>query len=178
MKSRSARFNSSAIRSRMGPRWNAALPVRRSALTPSMRPLGASIAARPGLAPTGQGRAVQRHAGAGEDLRLPVERQAIGVFRDQDMGDQRLGRQPALDQARGGLRLSHRALAAAAGVAGTDGDDHAQLGGNDVEPLGPVFAEPPRVYRRVICSTTRRPYRLCSGLHRTPPLLVRVGRSR
>ena len=38
--------------------------------------------------------------------------------------------------------------------------------------------EPPRVYRRVICSTTRRPYRLCSGLHRTPPLLQRVGRSR
>ncbi len=33
--------------------------------------------------------------------------------------------------------------------------------------------EPPRVYRRVICSTTRRPYRLCSGLHRTPPLLLR-----
>ena len=35
--------------------------------------------------------------------------------------------------------------------------------------------EPPRVYRRVICSTTRRPYRVCSGLHRTPPLLLRVG---
>lgn len=36
-------------------------------------------------------------------------------------------------------------------------------------------AEPPRVYRRVICSTARRPYRVCSGLHRTPPLLRRVG---
>ena len=36
------------------------------------------------------------------------------------------------------------------------------------------LTEPPRVYRRVICSTTRRPYRLCSGLHRTPPLLLRV----
>ena len=34
--------------------------------------------------------------------------------------------------------------------------------------------EPPRVYRRVICSTTRRPYRACSGLHRTPPLLQRA----
>jgi len=33
--------------------------------------------------------------------------------------------------------------------------------------------EPPRLYRRVICSTTRRPYRVCSGLHRTPPLLLR-----
>jgi hypothetical protein len=37
--------------------------------------------------------------------------------------------------------------------------------------------EPPRFYRRVICSTTRRPYRVCSGLHRTPSLLLRVGRS-
>ena len=33
--------------------------------------------------------------------------------------------------------------------------------------------EPPRVCRRVICSMTRRPYRVCSGLHRTPPLLLR-----
>lgn len=35
--------------------------------------------------------------------------------------------------------------------------------------------EPPRVYRRVICSTAKRPYRVSSGLHRTPPLLLRVG---
>jgi hypothetical protein len=34
-------------------------------------------------------------------------------------------------------------------------------------------SEPPRLYRRVICSTTRRPYRVCSGLRRTPPLLLR-----
>ena len=37
------------------------------------------------------------------------------------------------------------------------------------------LTEPHRVYRRVICSTTTRPYRVCSGLHRTPPLLLRVG---
>ena len=35
--------------------------------------------------------------------------------------------------------------------------------------------EPPRVYRRVVCSMTKRPYRVSSGLHRTPPLLLRVG---
>ena len=28
-----------------------------------------------------------------------------------------------------------------------------------------VEVEPPRFYGRVICSTTRRPYRVCSGLH-------------
>ena len=33
--------------------------------------------------------------------------------------------------------------------------------------------EPPRVYRRVICSSTRQPYRVILGLHRTPPLLRR-----
>ena len=38
-----------------------------------------------------------------------------------------------------------------------------------------AVTEPPRVYRRVVCSMTRRPYRVCSGLHRTPPLLLRVG---
>jgi Glutathione S-transferase, N-terminal domain len=35
--------------------------------------------------------------------------------------------------------------------------------------------EPPRLYRRVVCSITTRPYRVCSGLHRTPPLLLRAG---
>lgn len=35
--------------------------------------------------------------------------------------------------------------------------------------------EPPRVYRRVVCSMTMRPYRVSSGLHRTPPLLLRAG---
>jgi hypothetical protein len=38
--------------------------------------------------------------------------------------------------------------------------------------------EPPRVYRRVVCSMTMRPYRVSSGLHRTPPLLLRAGCSR
>lgn len=35
--------------------------------------------------------------------------------------------------------------------------------------------EPPRVYRRLICSNIRRPYRVYSVLHRTPPRLLRVG---
>ena len=42
-----------------------------------------------------------------------------------------------------------------------------------MEKNGFVSCEPPRVYRRVICSTAMRPYRVCSGLHRTPPLLLR-----
>ncbi len=46
------------------------------------------------------------------------------------------------------------------------------------ERLAEMLFEPPRVYRRVVCSMTRRPYRVCSGLHRTPPLLLRAGCSR
>ena len=38
-------------------------------------------------------------------------------------------------------------------------------GQDDDRHLAP---EPPRVYRRVICSFFRRPYRVCSGLHRMP----------
>src|SRR3989338_3105177 len=38
-----------------------------------------------------------------------------------------------------------------------------------------TITEPPRVCRRVVCSMTRRPYRVCSGLHRTPHLLLRAG---
>ena len=41
-----------------------------------------------------------------------------------------------------------------------------------------VDREPPRVCRRVFCSMTMRPYRVSSGLHRTPPLLLRAGCSR
>ena len=39
----------------------------------------------------------------------------------------------------------------------------------------PEVLELSRLYRRVVCSTTRRPYRVSSGLHRTPPLLLRAG---
>ena len=38
-----------------------------------------------------------------------------------------------------------------------------------------ALTEPPRVYRRVICSIITRPYQVCSGLHRTPPLLLLAG---
>ena len=41
-----------------------------------------------------------------------------------------------------------------------------------------AYDEPPRVYQRVVCSITRRPCLVCSGLHRTPPLLLRAGRMR
>lgn len=41
-----------------------------------------------------------------------------------------------------------------------------------------LWTEPSRIYRRVICSYFRRPYRVSSGFHRTPPLLLRAGCNR
>jgi hypothetical protein len=63
--------------------------------------------------PIREGRAIELDALAGVDLALPIERQVVGVFADQDMGDKRLGRQPALDQARRRGCLDHALLAAA-----------------------------------------------------------------
>lgn len=94
-----------------------------------------------GLAhPVAERRAVELDAAAGEDLALAVERQAIGVFRDQDMRQQRLGRQAAGDDPRRRGRLVHTLRAAAAGIAGSDGDADPQLGRHDVQPFGPVLA--------------------------------------
>jgi len=55
--------------------------------------------------------------------------------------DQRLGRQPALDQPRRGRRLHDRASTAPAGILGTARHQHAELRRHDVEPLGDVLAD-------------------------------------
>jgi hypothetical protein len=50
--------------------------------------------------PVGQRRTVEIDSLAGVDLRLPVERQMIGVFGDEDLRHGRLGWNAALDQSR------------------------------------------------------------------------------
>jgi hypothetical protein len=47
--------------------------------------------------PVRERRAVELDALAGVDLALAVEREVVGVLRDQHVGDHRLGRQPTLD---------------------------------------------------------------------------------
>ena len=79
---------------------------------------------------------------AGVDLGLPVERQVIGVFGDQHLGDRRLGRQAALDQPRRRGRLHHDVLASPAGVFGPAHDQHPELRRHDVEALAHVLADP------------------------------------
>ena len=98
--------------------------------------------------PLRQRRALDLHAGAREDLRLPIERQMIGVLRHDDVGDEPLGRQPALDQPRRRRRLDDAGdlvgaglLARAAGELRPPRHDHGELGRHLVEPLRHVLAD-------------------------------------
>ena len=92
--------------------------------------------------PVRQRRAIEIDALPGVDLGLPVQRQMIGVFGDENLRDRRLGRQSALDQPRRRRRLHHPVLASPAGVFGPADDEHAELRRHDVEPLAPVLADP------------------------------------
>ncbi len=96
--------------------------------------------------PERQSRTIQCHALACKDLRLSVERQVVGVARDQHLCHQRFGRDPALDQPRRRGRLHDRALAAAADQLGAPGDDDPELRRHHVEPFGPIL--PDRRHRR------------------------------
>ena len=97
--------------------------------------------------PVGKRRAVQRDALSGQDLGLAVERQVIGVFGDQNLGDGRVGRQPALDQPGRRWRLDYDVLAGPAGVAGPPDHQDPDLRRHDVEALGDVLADPVQVAR-------------------------------
>ena len=92
--------------------------------------------------PVGERRAVEADALALVNLRLAIERQMIGVFGDQHVGDGRLGRQAALDQPRRRRRLDDDVLAGAAGVFGPAHHQHPELRGNDVELFAHVLADP------------------------------------
>ncbi len=91
--------------------------------------------------PVGQRGAVEIDALPGVDLRLTIERQMVGIFGDQNLGDSRFGRQPAFDQPGGRGSLNDNVLAGATGVFGPAHHDHAQLRRHDVEPLADVFSD-------------------------------------
>ena len=65
----------------------------------------------------------------------------IGIFTDQHLRDQRLGGQPGVDNARGCRGLDRSGFARAAAIARSPGDEHAERGGHDIEPLGDIFAD-------------------------------------
>ena len=92
--------------------------------------------------PVGQRRAIEIDALPGVDLGLAIQRQMVGIFGHQNLGDGRLGRQAALDQPRRRRRLHDTVLAAPAGVFGPADDEHPELRRHDVQPLAHVLADP------------------------------------
>ena len=98
--------------------------------------LGGSVAD-----PECQRGAVDLHALARHDLRLAIERLMIGKAADHDIGDHRLGRQAALDQARRHGLLYYDVRATAAGEFWPPCDQHPVLRRDYVEPLGAVLAD-------------------------------------
>jgi len=92
--------------------------------------------------PVAQCRPIQLDALAGVDFGLPVERQMIAELGDDDLGDQRLGRQAARHDMLGGVGLHDRARAAAASVFGAARDQNAQLRRDHVQPFADVLADP------------------------------------
>lgn len=91
--------------------------------------------------PIREGRAIRGHALARIDLRLAVERQMVGVFGDQYLGDRCLSRHAAFDQTGRRRRLQHDLLATAASVLRPARDQQLELCGNDVEALGLILAD-------------------------------------
>ena len=73
--------------------------------------------------PVGKGRAVDLDALPGEDLALPVERQVIAVFGDQDVGEQGGGRQALGDRPLRSRRLVDGPAGPAAIARPADADD-------------------------------------------------------
>jgi len=76
-----------------------------------------------------------------EDLGLTIKRQVVAEFRDDDPGDEQLRGQPAGYDMLGRVRLCHRLRAAAAGVFGAARDQHPELRGDHVQPLGHILAD-------------------------------------
>jgi hypothetical protein len=85
---------------------------------------------------------IQRDALSGEDLRLPVQREMVGVFADQHVRQHRLGRHAAVDRPFRRRCLDHRLPAGPAAIFGAANDPDPQMRRNKVEHLGDVFTDP------------------------------------
>lgn len=91
--------------------------------------------------PIGERRSVELDALPGVDLGLPVKWQVIGIFRYQDLRDQRLGRNATLDDPCRSGSLDDRTLARTAAIPRPPGNQDAESGWNDVEALGDILAD-------------------------------------
>jgi hypothetical protein len=130
--------------------------------------------------PERQRGAVELDALARHDLRLAIQRQMVGIAGHQHMRHQRLGRDPALDQARRCRRLHHRAGAAPAGELRSLGHDDPELRRDHVQPLGGVLANHrhrrPAARARGVLGRQRHlnPRQMCRQRTATGPPLGRI----
>lgn len=101
----------------------------------------ASAAYGTGSKPVAQGRTVQRHTLAGEDLCLAIQRQMVAVFVDQHMGQQCLGRHAGVDWPLGSRPLHHGFCAGPATIPWPAGHPDPEVGRNVIQHLAAVFAD-------------------------------------
>ncbi len=83
------------------------------------------------------------------------EWQVVRIPVDQHMRDRGLGGHPARDKPPGGQCLNHAIGAGPAGIFGAAGDDDAELGGHDVEPLRHIFANAMQATTAGACQAVR-----------------------
>jgi hypothetical protein len=91
--------------------------------------------------PERQSRAIEDHALPRHDLRLAIQRQVIGIARDQHVGDKGFGRDAALDQPGRRGHLHHRTATGPANEFRTLRHDDPELGRDHIQPLGAVFPD-------------------------------------
>jgi hypothetical protein len=90
--------------------------------------------------PVAQGGTIEVDALACKDLRLAVQRQVVGVFVDQHVRQQRLGRQAAVDRPLRRRLLHDGTFACAAAIARATDHLNPELRGDVIKHLGLVFA--------------------------------------
>jgi hypothetical protein len=100
------------------------------------------------------------------DLRLPLERQVIGVFGYEHLGHRRFGGQSTLDKSRRRECLHHHVLTSPAGIFGPANDEHAELRRHDVELLARIVAYP----MQRVAATRRASQPRCSRRGRSRPI--------
>lgn len=92
----------------------------------------------------------------GVNLRPAIQRQVIRILRHQNLGDGGFRRHAAFDQSRRRAGLHDTIFATPAGVFGTAGEEHPELGRHNVQPLALVFADRPGSRGRSCCRYRRR----------------------
>jgi hypothetical protein len=91
--------------------------------------------------PAGQHRAAECNAVESIDAFLPIKRQGVGIFGDRDMGEKRLRRHAAFDQARRRFGLGDPFMASLAGIFGPPRHDYLEARRHHIEPLAHILAD-------------------------------------